>query len=137
MHLTIKAEKMGIDGEGTTPQIQMMSALAQPTRLHVFKILARHRPGGMSVQELADAAGTPHNNMSVHLSVLARAGLVTSNKVGRVNTYVASASAVRDLALFLVTECCGGCPQASEALIHELDCCCGDAVRAEIGDAPI
>lgn len=121
----------------TANAIQLMSALSQPTRMQVFKALARHRPGGLSVGELADEAGTPPNTMSAHLMILSRAGLVTSTKAGRTVTYSAAPSAIRDLALFLVTECCPGCREASEGLLNELECCCGDTVRGELGDAPI
>ncbi|MEA3051898.1 MAG: ArsR family transcriptional regulator, arsenate/arsenite/antimonite-responsive transcriptional [Sphingomonadales bacterium] len=85
--------------------MQMMSALAQPTRLSVFTILAGQQPGGLSAGDIAARSKTPPNTMSAHLAILNRAGLVTSSKQGRVVTYTACPSAVRDLCAFLRKAC--------------------------------
>lgn len=85
--------------------IQMMSALAQPTRLNVFSILAGQQPDGLSAGEIAAQSNTPPNTMSSHLAILSRAGLVTSSKKGRVVTYTACPGAVRELCAFLTTAC--------------------------------
>ncbi len=52
--------------------IEVMSALAQPTRLEVFTQLARARPDGLSSGALAERVGTPANTMSAHLAILSR-----------------------------------------------------------------
>jgi DNA-binding transcriptional ArsR family regulator len=83
--------------------IQMMSALAQPTRLTVFTTLSRH-PRGLQVGELAKLVDTPANTMSTHLSILARAGVVLAVRAGRVVTYTVAPKAVRDLTLFLIDQ---------------------------------
>ncbi|WP_287980326.1 metalloregulator ArsR/SmtB family transcription factor [Sphingomonas sp.] len=80
--------------------IQLMSALAQPTRMEVFFAL-RDRAGGLSVGELANLVDTPPNTMSSHLSILARAGAVIAARSGRVVTYSAHPGAVSELASFL------------------------------------
>jgi ArsR family transcriptional regulator, arsenate/arsenite/antimonite-responsive transcriptional repressor len=117
--------------------IQVMSALAQPTRLEVFTQLARARPEGLSSGDLARLIGTPANTMSVHLAILSRAGLISSVKSGRHIIYRAEADAVRDLALFLMHDCCRGCADVTEPKLDEMKCCCGDRVRSTIGDGPI
>jgi len=81
--------------------MQMMSALAQPTRLNVFTILAEQQPTGLSAGEIAAKSNTPPNTMSAHLAILSRAGLVTSSKAGRVVTYTARPEAVLELCAFL------------------------------------
>ncbi|HET9639602.1 MAG TPA: metalloregulator ArsR/SmtB family transcription factor [Allosphingosinicella sp.] len=86
--------------------MQMMSALAQATRLNVFTILAGQQPEGLSAGEIAAKSNTPANTMSAHLAILSRAGLVTSSKKGRVVTYTACPDAVRELCAFL-TKACG------------------------------
>ncbi len=91
--------------------IELMSALAQPTRLDVFAQLARARPDGLSAGSLAERLGTPANTMSAHLAILSRAGLISSTKAGRNIIYTAEPNAVRDLALFLTHDCC---PAASK-----------------------
>lgn len=89
--------------------IQMMSALAQSTRLEVFTQLARTRPDGLSAGALAERVGTPANTMSAHLAILSRAGLITPEKAGRHVIYKADPDAVRYLALFLTHDCCFDC----------------------------
>lgn len=85
--------------------IQMMSALAQPTRLEVFTQLSRSLPEGLSSGTLAESIGTPANTMSAHLAILSRAGLITSKKKGRSIVYRAEPDAVRALASFLTRNC--------------------------------
>ncbi len=103
--------------------IQLMSALAQPTRLTVFATLARH-PGGLQVGELARLVDTPANTMSTHLSILARAGAVMAARAGRVVTYTVVPKAARDLAIFLVGHCLGGGERLNADLIDQLDQAC-------------
>lgn len=81
--------------------MQMMSALAQPTRLNVFTILVGEQPDGLSAGEIAAKSNTPPNTMSAHLAILSRAGVVASSKKGRVVTYSACPDAVRNLCAFL------------------------------------
>ena len=75
--------------------------------------------------------------MSAHLAILSRAGLITSVKTGRQIIYNAEPAAVRDLALFLVHDCCRGCANVTDPQPKELDCCCGDRLRSELGNSPI
>jgi len=117
--------------------IQVMSALAQPTRLEVFTHLARARPDGLTAGALADRVGTPANTMSVHLAILSRAGLVSSVKSGRNVTYKAEPDAVRDLALFLMHDCCLGCADITDPKPEEMDCCCGERVKSVLGNKPL
>ena len=56
--------------------IEVLSALAQETRLHAFKMLVRHEPDGVAAGELARLIGVPQNTLSNHLSILSRASLV-------------------------------------------------------------
>lgn len=117
--------------------IQVMSALAQPTRLEVFQQLARARPDGLSAGAVAEKVGTPANTMSVHLAILSRAGLVSSVKSGRQIIYKAEPEAIRDLALFLMHDCCLGCAEVTDPNPEDMNCCCGDRVRSFLGEAPI
>ena len=88
--------------------ITVMSALAQPTRLAVFSLLARADNEGMTAGELAERTGTPANTMSAHLAILTHAGLAISRKAGRNKFYRALPESVGQLATFLVTDCCDG-----------------------------
>lgn len=84
----------------------MMSALAQPTRLAVFTLLARAGDEGMSAGDLADRTGTPANTMSAHLTILSHAGLAASRRAGRNIFYRALPDAVGQLATFLIRDVC-------------------------------
>lgn len=87
----------------TKHAIQMMSALAQPTRLRVASALAKRFPSGMAVGDLAKLADTPPNTMSSHLAILSRAGVIAAQRSGRMVEYSASRDALRKLAEFLTS----------------------------------
>ncbi len=87
-----------------------LAALGQPTRLSIFRLLVRKEPGGLSAGALAKAVGCPHNTLSTHIAILARAGLVKGTREGRTITYRADAVGTRALIAFLVTDCCDGRP---------------------------
>ena len=106
--------------------IQLMSALAQPTRMEVFLTLAQHRPDGLPVGELAKLVDTPPNTMSTHLSILARAGAVIATRDGRTVKYSVVPTAIRDLTLFLVGGANGGSEYINPGFVDELDKVCLD-----------
>ncbi|MDX1922846.1 MAG: metalloregulator ArsR/SmtB family transcription factor [Alphaproteobacteria bacterium] len=110
-----------MDDEAT---ISALSALAQPTRLAVFRLLISHEPGGLPVGEIAQALDVPHNTMSTHLSILARAGLVKFTRHSRSIVYQASLDQLRGVVTFLLKDCCGGRPEICAPLIAELNPCC-------------
>ena len=60
-----------------------MSALAQPTRLAAYKALLAAGPDGMHSGELAERVGASTASMSTHLAILARAGLIDQERLGR------------------------------------------------------
>ena len=62
---------------------EALGALAQESRLKVFRLLIRHGRDGLPAGEIARSLGVPHNTMSAQLAILARAGLVTSRREGR------------------------------------------------------
>ena len=63
--------------------LSALSALGQSTRLNVFRLLMRAGPDGLLAGTLAEAIGCPHNTLSSHLSILARAGLIRGTRDGR------------------------------------------------------
>ena len=88
--------------------ILALAALAQSTRLDVFRLLVKHEPDGLAAGDIARALAVPQNTMSAHLAILARAGLVTSERQSRSIVYRANLTAFRDLTAFMVEDCCGG-----------------------------
>lgn len=104
--------------------IDALSALAQTTRLAAFRLLVRHEPDGLPAGDIAEALETPPNTMSAHLAILARAGLVSSERRGRSIIYRADLDGFRALSLFLLKDCCAGSPDVCAPLIAELAPCC-------------
>ncbi|GAM02107.1 MULTISPECIES: helix-turn-helix transcriptional regulator [Sphingomonas] len=104
--------------------IAALGALAQETRLEVFRLLVRHEPAGMAAGEIARQLGVPQNTMSAHLGILARAGLIRSARQSRSIIYRADLGGLRALTLFLVKDCCAGAPALCAPLIAELAPCC-------------
>lgn len=92
-----------------SPQIILaLAALAQQTRLDVFRLLVKHEPEGLPAGEIARRLAVPQNTMSSHLGVLARAGLVRTERRSRSIIYRANLEAVQRLVTFLLHDCCGG-----------------------------
>jgi len=104
--------------------ILAFAALAQPTRLDVFRLLMKHEPEGLPAGEIARQMDVPHNTMSTHLAILTRAGLIEAERQSRSIIYRARLDAVRALAGFLVKDCCGGRPEICAPLIADLSPCC-------------
>ena len=103
--------------------ILAFAALAQPTRLEVFRLLMQHEPDGLPAGEVARHLAVPHNTMSTHLAVLNRAGLIEAERQGRSIVYRANLDAVRMLTSFLVKDCCGGRPEICAPLVTDLSSC--------------
>lgn len=99
------------------------AALAQPTRLDVFRLLIGQEPGGLAAGDIARQLAVPHNTMSSHLAILTRAGLIQANRHSRSIIYRAKLEAVRDLASYLVKDCCGGRPEICAPLMEDLTPC--------------
>ncbi|MFL0587187.1 helix-turn-helix transcriptional regulator [Sphingomonas sp. ABOLG] len=85
--------------------LTIMSALAQASRFSAFVALVEALPGGMASSDIAAAIGTTPNTMSAHLAILERAGLVSSEKIGRSVIYRAETDPVEGLSDFLAHAC--------------------------------
>jgi ArsR family transcriptional regulator len=101
-----------------------LAALAQSTRLEAFQILVKHEPDGLAAGDLARQLEVPQNTLSAHLTILAHAGLVTSQRFSRSIVYRANLSEFQDVVLFLLRDCCGGRPEICAPLIESLIPCC-------------
>ncbi|WP_323795180.1 metalloregulator ArsR/SmtB family transcription factor [Nisaea sp.] len=88
--------------------IEAFAALAQPTRITVFRLLVRQGPGGLPALEIARRLGAVPSTLSGHLAVLKRAGILTATRHQREIHYAANLVAVNDLIRFLLADCCGG-----------------------------
>jgi DNA-binding transcriptional ArsR family regulator len=105
--------------------ILILAALAQTTRLAVFRALVRNAPDGLPAGSIAQKLAVPHNTLSAHLAVLTRAGLVRGERHSRSIVYRADLDRLRALNLYLLRDCCGGRADICAPLIAELTACCG------------
>ena len=95
----------------TETAIEGFASLGQPTRLEALRRLLSVHPESLLAGEIARLCEVPHNTMSNHLSVLARAGLIVADKDGRTVNYRADIAGLRGLIDFLAHDCCGGNPE--------------------------
>jgi DNA-binding transcriptional ArsR family regulator len=94
-----------------TSAIDALAALAQPTRMRVFRHLVRIHPEAVAAGEAARLCDTPHNTMSTHLAALTRAGLLSVTRESRSMLYRADLDGFRALISFLTRDCCQGRPE--------------------------
>ncbi|MGU3314034.1 ArsR/SmtB family transcription factor [Sphingomonas sp. M6A6_1c] len=100
-----------------------LGALAHPTRLQTFKALVAHEPEGLTTGQLVERAAISQSTFSTHLAVLAKAGLVITERRGRNFVQRADIVTLRTLMLFLARDCCQSRPELCEPLLSELACC--------------
>jgi ArsR family transcriptional regulator, arsenate/arsenite/antimonite-responsive transcriptional repressor len=92
----------------TKEAVQSLAALAQDSRLEVYRQLVQAGPEGAAAGELARHIGIPANTLSFHLKTLHHAGLVEARPAGRFIYYSANYAAMNALLGFLSENCCGG-----------------------------
>lgn len=83
-----------------------LGALAQESRLTVYRLLVKRGPFGFTPGELVEKVGIPAPTLSFHLRELSRAGLIESRREGRFIYYVAAFEKMRGLIDFLSDKCC-------------------------------
>ena len=88
--------------------ISALAALAQETRLDVFRLLVQAGPEGLPAGEIGAALGIPSATLSFHLKELKSAGLIRCERAGRSRIYSPDFAAVTELLGFLTENCCGG-----------------------------
>lgn len=116
--------------------ILALAALAQPTRLDVFRLLVKHEPKGMPAGDIAQELAVPHNTMSSHLAILTRADLISSERHGRSIVYRANLATLQSMTLFLLQDCCGGEPGLCASLIESIKPCCQPTEKQSLKEEP-
>jgi DNA-binding transcriptional ArsR family regulator len=87
--------------------IAALGALAQETRLDLFRLLVTVGPEGLPAGVIAERLGVRPASLSFHLQQLVRAGLITQRRLSRQIIYSAEYSAMNDLLAYLTENCCG------------------------------
>lgn len=92
----------------TSTALTSLAALAQESRLAVFRLLVQAGPAGLAASKIAEALGIAPSSLSFHLKELAHANLIASVKAGRSIIYSANFASMNGLLAFLTQNCCGG-----------------------------
>lgn len=92
--------------------VKALSALAQPTRLAVYRLLVTAGPEGMAAGQIAEKVKASPATMSFHFKTLSHAGLVESRQEGRFVYYAANFTVMNGMVDYLTENCCGGDAEA-------------------------
>ena len=92
----------------TTQALQSLAALAQESRLSIFRLLVQAGPAGMAAGAIGEKLELPPATLSFHLAGLTRAGLAQSRQEGRFVIYSASFENMNGLVAFLTENCSSG-----------------------------
>jgi ArsR family transcriptional regulator, arsenate/arsenite/antimonite-responsive transcriptional repressor len=99
-----------------TDAVAALAALAQDSRLDVFRLLVQAGPEGMPAGEIATTLKLAPNTLTFHFDRLRGAGLVTVRRDGRSMIYAARFDTMNALLAFLTENCCQGAPEACAPL---------------------
>jgi ArsR family transcriptional regulator, arsenate/arsenite/antimonite-responsive transcriptional repressor len=88
--------------------IEVFAALAQESRLEIFRLLVREEPHGLPVGEISRRLDIVPSTLSGHLGVLKRARLLKSTRHQREIHYFANLAAINGLVGFMLEDCCNG-----------------------------
>jgi DNA-binding transcriptional ArsR family regulator len=109
----------------TIEAVTALAALAQETRLSIFRLLVKAGPKGLTVGRIGDELKVPGATLSFHLKELSHAGLVRSRHQSRFIYYNANFEYMAALMAFLTENCCKGMPGDCLSLVGAaLNECC-------------
>ena len=109
----------------TDQALPALAALAQVTRLTIFRLLVKVGPAGMAATRIAEKLNVPASSISFHLKELSHAGLITAHPESRFIIYAANFDQMNALISFLSENCCGGNPFSPN-----LEQTCSDALSS-------
>lgn len=102
--------------------IDALAALAQETRLAIFRLLVKAGSDGLPAGDIADRVGGRQNTTSSHLAILSRAGLIAGERDGRSIIYRAQYLQIASLIGYLLEDCCDGRAEVCAPLLSTLSC---------------
>lgn len=88
--------------------VRALAALAQDTRLGLYRMLVQRGPDGLAASDIADKLRVPVSTLSFHLKELSHAGLIAARQEGRFIYYSANFGAMNALVGYLTENCCSG-----------------------------
>lgn len=94
----------------TLNALTVLAALAQESRLAIYRLLVTLGPQGLAATKIGEELGFPSSSVSFHLKELTQAGLITPRQDGRFIIYAANFGQMDALISYLNENCCGGNP---------------------------
>jgi DNA-binding transcriptional ArsR family regulator len=119
--------------------VDRLSALAQTSRLNIFRLLVRIGPEGLRATDIAERLAIPPATLSTHLRILTDAGLLTLRAQSRERVYAVRFEAMRDLVAYLLEDCCQGSAEVCTPLAGILTsqaACCAPSPTEKTHEAP-
>lgn len=118
--------------------VDRLSALAQPSRLNIFRLLVRIGPNGLRASDIAERLAIPPATLSTHLRILTDADLLSLKAVSRERVYAVRFEAMRELIAYLLEDCCQGSAEVCTPLagIVTSAACCGPTEMEKTNEAP-
>jgi ArsR family transcriptional regulator len=105
--------------------VKALAALAQETRLSIFRLLVQAGPEGVPAGIIGESLEVPPATLSFHLKELSHAGMVSSRQEGRFIYYSTDYDRMAALMTFLTQNCCKGMPQECLSVMETaLGACC-------------
>lgn len=108
----------------TKNAVTLLAALAQETRLSIYRLLVQQGSEGMAVGQIGERLGVANATLSFHLKELTHAGLLKARQEGRFIYYSANYDQMTALLGYLTENCCRGEPCAAEAEAASCDSTC-------------
>mgnify|MGYP001054569470 CR=1 FL=1 len=101
--------------------ISIFAALAQSTRMSVFRLLVNQGPDGMPALEISRRLGVVPSTLSGHLAALRRSGVLTATRHQKEIHYAADLATVNKVIVFLLADCCNGQVENCREILSLLD----------------
>ena len=112
--------------------VASLAALAQETRLSIFRLLVEAGPEGISAGRIGERLEVPAATLSFHLKELARAGLVSSRQERQFIYYAVDFERMAELMTFLTQNCCQGMPEKCLTVVETaLGNCCPPKLKTK------
>ncbi|AXI03325.1 ArsR/SmtB family transcription factor [Aquirhabdus parva] len=105
--------------------VSALAALAQESRLTIFRLLVQAGPTGLPAGKISEATGIAPSSLSFHLKEMSHASMVTSRQEGRFVIYAANFQTMNTLIAFLTENCCQGepcMPEGQACAVGDVDC---------------
>jgi ArsR family transcriptional regulator, arsenate/arsenite/antimonite-responsive transcriptional repressor len=115
-----------------TSAVGPLAALAQETRLSIFRVLIEAGPEGVSAGRIGETLDVPPATLSFHLKELARAHLVSARQERQFIYYAVDFERMAELMTFLTQNCCRGMPEKCLSVVETaLGRCCPPKLKTK------